>query len=91
MTSILLVVAAFVAWTNGANDNPKGVATLIGSRTTDQRTAIVWATVTTLLGSLTAIVVGIATTALGLAVVVRIREEYGSVEEDKIKEVDADT
>lgn len=40
---------------------------------------------------LTAIVVGIATTALGLAVVVRIREEYGTVEEDRIKELDADT
>jgi multicomponent Na+:H+ antiporter subunit C len=37
---------------------------------------------------LTAIVVGIATTALGLAVVVRIREEYGTVEEDKIKATD---
>lgn len=40
---------------------------------------------------LTAIVVGIATTALGLAVVVRIREEYGTVEEDKIKELDSDS
>ncbi len=33
---------------------------------------------------LTAIVVGIATTALGLALVVRIREAYGSIEEDEI-------
>jgi multicomponent Na+:H+ antiporter subunit C len=33
---------------------------------------------------LTAIVVGIATTALGLALVVRIREAYHSVEEDEI-------
>lgn len=40
---------------------------------------------------LTAIVVGIATTALGLAVVVRIREEYGTVEEDAIKDLDADS
>ncbi|MAT83123.1 MAG: Na+/H+ antiporter subunit C [Gammaproteobacteria bacterium] len=40
---------------------------------------------------LTAIVVGIATTALGLAVVVRIREEYGTVEEDVIKDMDADS
>lgn len=40
---------------------------------------------------LTAIVVGIATTALGLAVVVRIREEYGTVEEDVIRELDAGT
>lgn len=33
---------------------------------------------------LTAIVVGVATTALGLALAVRIREEYGSVEEDEL-------
>ncbi|MCP5372740.1 MAG: cation:proton antiporter subunit C [Hyphomicrobiales bacterium] len=33
---------------------------------------------------LTAIVVGVATTALGLALVVRIRDAYGSVEEDEI-------
>ena len=33
---------------------------------------------------LTAIVVGVATLALGLALVVRIRETYGSIEEDDI-------
>ena len=33
---------------------------------------------------LTAIVVGIATLALGLALVVRIREAYGSIDEDDI-------
>ena len=33
---------------------------------------------------LTAIVVGVATLALGLALVVRIREAYGSIEEDDI-------
>ncbi|MGE4635854.1 MAG: cation:proton antiporter subunit C [Arenicellales bacterium] len=37
---------------------------------------------------LTAIVVGVATTALGLALVVRIREAYGSVEEDDIHRQD---
>lgn len=37
---------------------------------------------------LTAIVVGISTTALGLAMVVRIREEYGTVEEDEIRQKD---
>ncbi|NIR60439.1 MAG: cation:proton antiporter subunit C [Gammaproteobacteria bacterium] len=37
---------------------------------------------------LTAIVVGVATTALGLALVVRIREAYGTVEEDEIQELD---
>jgi len=37
---------------------------------------------------LTAIVVGISTTSLGLAIVVRIREEYGSIEENEIAEMD---
>ena len=34
---------------------------------------------------LTAIVVGVATTALGLSFVVRIREAYGTIEEDEIQ------
>lgn len=38
---------------------------------------------------LTAIVVGISTTAVGLAIVVRIKEEYGTVEEDEIHEIDS--
>ena len=37
---------------------------------------------------LTAIVVGISTMALGLGLVVRINEEYGSIEEDEIQEID---
>ena len=37
---------------------------------------------------LTAIVVGVATTALGLALVVRIHESYGTVEEDEIQAQD---
>ncbi|MEM9863500.1 MAG: cation:proton antiporter subunit C [Myxococcota bacterium] len=37
---------------------------------------------------LTAIVVGVATTALGLALVVRIREAYGTSEEDEIAAAD---
>lgn len=39
---------------------------------------------------LTAIVVGVATTALGLALVVRIKEAYGTVEEDEIHAQDDD-
>lgn len=39
---------------------------------------------------LTAIVVGIATLALGLALVVRIYEAYGSIEEDEIHAQDED-
>ncbi len=39
---------------------------------------------------LTAIVVGVATMAVGLALVVRIHEEYGSIEEDEIHEQDSE-
>ena len=37
---------------------------------------------------LTAIVVGVATTAVGLAIAVRIREAYGTVEEDALEAMD---
>ncbi len=37
---------------------------------------------------LTAIVVGISTTALGLAIVVRIREAYGTIEEHETQALD---
>ncbi|MEQ1889329.1 MAG: cation:proton antiporter subunit C [Alphaproteobacteria bacterium] len=37
---------------------------------------------------LTAIVVGVATTAIGLALAVRINEAYGSIEEDEILVMD---
>ena len=40
---------------------------------------------------LTAIVVGIATTALGLALVLRLREAYGSIEDDEIQAADRET
>jgi multicomponent Na+:H+ antiporter subunit C len=39
---------------------------------------------------LTAIVVGVATLALGLAIVVRINEAYGTIEEDEVHAQDVD-
>ena len=39
---------------------------------------------------LTAIVVGISTTALALALIVRINEAYGTVEEEEIRAADRD-
>ena len=53
-TILIILATLFVAYTNGANDNFKGVATLFGSGTSDYRKALAWATVTTLAGSLTA-------------------------------------
>ena len=57
MTTALIVFLAttFLAYTNGANDNFKGVATLYGSGTTGYKTAIRWATATTFAGSMASI------------------------------------
>jgi inorganic phosphate transporter, PiT family len=56
VTLVLIVVAVlFVAYSNGANDNFKGVATLYGSGTCSYRQALAWATITTLAGSLLAL------------------------------------
>lgn len=40
---------------------------------------------------LTAIVVGVATTALAFALIVRIKETYGSIEEDDLHQMDQDS
>ena len=40
---------------------------------------------------LTAIVVGVATTSVALALIVRIKESYGTVEEDEIQQLDEDS
>jgi inorganic phosphate transporter, PiT family len=54
--SLFVTTAALlVALANGANDNFKGVATLHGSGTLGYRRALLWATVTTLSGSLAAL------------------------------------
>ncbi|WP_411767850.1 anion permease [Winogradskyella sp. A3E31] len=52
---VLFVAACFLAYSNGANDNFKGVATLFGSGTLNYKKAITWATVTTFSGSVAAI------------------------------------
>jgi PiT family inorganic phosphate transporter len=52
---VLFVSACFLAYSNGANDNFKGVATLFGSGTTNYKKAINWATITTFSGSVAAI------------------------------------
>tara|TARA_R110000782_G_scaffold158664_1_gene250777 strand:- start:789 stop:1304 length:516 start_codon:yes stop_codon:yes gene_type:complete len=40
---------------------------------------------------LTAIVVGVATLSVGLALIVRIREAYGTIESDEVREIDLET
>src|SRR5919106_2975270 len=55
LIGILILAGLSLAYANGANDNFKGVATLFGSGTTDYRRALAWATATTFLGSLAAV------------------------------------
>lgn len=52
---LLFIGACFLAYTNGANDNFKGVATLFGSNISNYKKAITWATATTFAGSVAAI------------------------------------
>jgi PiT family inorganic phosphate transporter len=55
MLILLFLATCFLAYSNGANDNFKGVASLFGSRTCTYRTAISWATITTFAGSIMSI------------------------------------
>lgn len=56
MTLVLLTIAVFwLAYSNGANDNFKGVATLYGSGTLSFRAALSWATAATIAGSVLSI------------------------------------
>jgi PiT family inorganic phosphate transporter len=52
---LLFLATCFLAYSNGANDNFKGVASLFGSHTCNYRTAISWATITTFAGSVVSI------------------------------------
>lgn len=52
---LLFFAACFLAYSNGANDNFKGVASLYGSKTASYRTALTWATITQFAGSVTSI------------------------------------
>jgi PiT family inorganic phosphate transporter len=51
----LFLATVFLAYSNGANDNFKGVATLFGSQTANYKVAILWATITTFAGSICSI------------------------------------
>ncbi len=56
MEVMLIIAAAFLAFSNGANDNFKGFATVWGSQTLSYRQALTLATVATVLGSFMALV-----------------------------------
>ncbi len=56
MELLLIVAALFVAFSNGANDNFKGFATVWGSETLTYRQALALATIATVLGSFTSLI-----------------------------------
>lgn len=53
--TFLILSVGFVAFTNGANANFKGVASLYGSGTASRRTALCWGTLATFAGSVAAL------------------------------------
>jgi PiT family inorganic phosphate transporter len=55
VAAFLFIAVVFVAYSNAANDNFKGVASLVGSRTCSYRVATIWAAITTASGSIAAI------------------------------------
>jgi inorganic phosphate transporter, PiT family len=55
ITIFLIFCVIFLAFSNGANDNFKGVATLFGSKTISYKNALIWATITTVSGSVCSI------------------------------------
>lgn len=54
LLAVIIATTVFVAATNGANANFKGVASLYGSGTTTLRRALLWGTATTFAGSVAA-------------------------------------
>src|SRR3954469_1924868 len=54
MVWVVLSAVVLLAYTNGANDNFKGVATIYGRRSASYRTALAWATIMQVAGSLLA-------------------------------------
>lgn len=71
LIALLFFAVCFVAFTNGANANFKGVASLYGSGTTTLRTAALWGTATTFAGSIAALFLahGVLTSFSGRGVV----------------------
>lgn len=63
MLWIVAAAVCFLAYSNGANDNFKGVASLFGSGAATYRRALAWATVTTMAGALAALWFGQALVA----------------------------
>jgi PiT family inorganic phosphate transporter len=62
--TVVFVLVAALAAVNGSNDVPKGVATLAGAGVTKYRSAILWGTITTLIGCVCSLALASKMTAL---------------------------
>lgn len=60
MAVVGLVLVLILAWSNGANDISKGIATLVGNGSANARVAVLWGTFCTALGGLVALLWGAA-------------------------------
>lgn len=73
---------------SGVHDAAQGAGHGVGDAAHGAMDAIVYTNPLPHVLILTAIVVGVATTAVGLALAVRIREAYGTIEEDELETAD---
>ena len=80
---IFLTVPSHDNHTDIANDT-----TAVVTSTADTTAEVIFSNPLPHVLILTAIVVGVATTAVGLALIVRINEEYGSIEEDELRAIE---
>ena len=80
---IFLTVPSHDNHTDIANDT-----TAVDTSTADTTAEVIFSNPLPHVLILTAIVVGVATTAVGLALIVRINEEYGSIEEDELRAIE---
>lgn len=64
MVIAIFILTLALAAANGANDVPKGVATLIGARVASYRVAIAWGALTTLAGGLLSLALAASLTKL---------------------------
>jgi PiT family inorganic phosphate transporter len=60
LLAIITLLVLVLAWANGANDVPKGVATLVGNGSAGTKRAILWGTLWTILGGIAAVIWGSA-------------------------------
>jgi len=80
MSAVLLILATLaVGYYNGANDVSKAIATLVGSGVTRYRTAVIWGSLWTFVGAITAVFVstGLVAAFSGKGILTKIPSGHG--------------